>query len=181
MNKQLVLDVSLEQASAIVQLCQREGRSPVELLLESTKMPRHEPYIFHIENFVELSEHKSWDEIQNKKVEHRTQKGAQNRVYLELLSQLLKWNEPKVSEALQKRRGRTRLYFSKNRKDLSQPKLIPSSDWVAGTKLSSYQKHQILYDLLIGLGFSRDYSWTISWLPNEKYPRVSGLSFKSKE
>jgi SeqA protein C-terminal domain len=185
MTEQFNFEVSLEQACAIVKFCERAGRAPLDVLLTACGAPEREPYIFDLSDFVDVRDYASWEHLEKRKPVFRTARGAQNRVYLGLLSQLIKWDEPRVSEALSKKRGRHRIYFSKDPQEIRKSgnnidvHAIPGSDWFACTHLSGYQKHDILYKLLCSLGFSQSYSWLISWLPEDERPRIYGFSIGS--
>lgn len=170
-----------------MKFCEHAGRSPLDILLKACGATEREPYIFDLSDFVDARDYASWEQVEKRKPVFRTARGAQNRVYLALLSQLLKWDERRVSEALSKKKGRHRIYFSKDPQEIRKSGSnidvhpIPESDWFACTHLGGYQKHDILYKLLCTLGFSAPYSWLISWLPEDERPRIAGFSIRESE
>jgi hypothetical protein len=184
MKKPFTMEVSLEEVCMIVKFCEGAGRSPLDVLLKACGKPdsEAEPYIFDISRFVDIPNYTTWEQIEERIPVSRTRRGAQNDVYLGLLSQLLKWNESKVSAALSEKRGRHRIYFSKHDHEIrmsgrnidAHP--IPGTDWFACTHMNARQKCDILYNLLLSLGFSKRYSWLIAFLPDNKRPQISGFS-----
>jgi len=208
MKRKLTINASSQEAFAIVTFCERKGRSPLEVLLNACgyQNPEPEPFFFDIESFLEkrqlpsiniddptLSPSKKirlkqqlflegiWNEVDNQ-MPIRRPKGDQNTVYLQLLSQLLKWDKEKVSAELEKRHGTRQQYFSRTG-DVLQPHRIPNSDpvWYANTKLNADMKERILYKLLRKLNFTPTYSRFISDLVNNKRPQIAGLRFVSDE
>ena len=204
MKKKLTINTSPYEAFAIASYCERNGRSPLEVLLSACgyQNPKPEPFLFDIQSLIEKRRHPSgkdidernlvkkekiiqrriWEDIDDSKPIGRPS-GGQNGVYLALLSQLLKWDSEKVSAKLENRRGTTRLLFSKIRNDVEQAKEIPDSHpaWYARTKLPVGQKKQILCDLLRDLGFSFAYGCLISELVDNRRPQIAWLHFVSDE
>ena len=183
MRKQLRFYVSFENACAIVNHCERVGMSPLQVLLIAAGAGPCEPYTFQLAEHVSSRDFKTWEDIEQRRPQFRTAKGHQNRVYLDILSQLLKWNEVRVSEVLLKTHGRSRVYFSKSRQEILESgnnveaKMIPGTQWFACTHLSSYQKQDILQRVLRAVGFSPEYSSAIGWLPHDKQPRIGKIEF----
>jgi hypothetical protein len=204
MQRKLTINTSPQEEFAIVRFCERNARSPLEVLLAACgyASPDSEPFIFKVESFVEKRrypteedineqipirrKHKIWRliraELDNKIPKPRPH-GDQNKVYLALLSQLLKWNNEKASEKLENRRGTKCLLFSRIQSEVEQPHRIPESKpaWYARTKLPAGQKKQILRELLHDLGFTSKYSRLISELVDNRRPQIDGLRFVSDE
>jgi len=201
MKKKLTLSISPDEAFAIVNFCERKGRSPLEVLLNACGYQNPEPFLFDIESFVEKRKyltgkdindkyplrknkeiaHRIWEEIDRPQPKGRPS-GGQNEIYLALLSQLLNWNKDKVSAEFEKRHGTRQQYFSKTG-DVSQAHWIPNSDpaWYACTQLPAGQKKKILCDLLRDLGFTYAYRYLISELVDNRRPQIAGLRFVSDE
>jgi hypothetical protein len=200
MNRKLTIEVTPQEASAIVGSCERKGFSPLTVLLNACgyQNPQPEPFIFDIAGMIErrrfptdkdvneqnpltkrhLIAGQIWQEIDNRTQMPRAH-GEQNKIYLELLSQLFKWDQEKVSAKIQNRGGTRRLYFSKNDDEVLQPKPIRNSEptWYANTKLNAELKERILYKLLSDLNFSPAYGRFVSSLVNNKRPLIAGLGF----
>jgi hypothetical protein len=199
MNRKLILNASPEEAFAITSFCERKGRSPREILLDACGFQNSEPFIFDIEPFIQkrrfpsgrdidepnpvkkkkIIQRRIWDELDDQKAVPPLNRGDQNKVYLQLLSQLLNWNKEKVSAKLESKRGTRHQYFDKTA-DVLQPHRIPNSEWYAHTKLNAEMKERILYDLLLELNFSRAYGRLIAGLVNDKRPRIFELQFHAE-
>ncbi len=183
MNKKIIMELSLDEASAIARFCLRKGQPPVQVLLNACGVSSREPFLFEIEDFVDLRNLATWESIEGRKLERRGEYRAQNKIYLCLLSQLLSRGGERVSELLKKARGTKRRYFSAVKSELEQGRRIPGSDptWYACTKLNVESKGKIIRDLLQALDFSRSYTCFISNLVMYKRPQIAGLRFKSDD
>jgi len=179
MRRNLTIELSLEEAVRIVKLCESEGLSPREVLLRAGGEPDREPYRSKLKQLVPRDV-STWEAIASSKPHPLGYRSGQNRAYLNLLRQLLAWNEPRVSEALQHMQGRSRSYFSKDRTELAQSKLIEAG-WYACTKLNGEQKQKILCGLLRRLGFSEGYSLMISQIPCDRGLRIPDLVFRQAQ
>ena len=173
----LIINTSLAEACSISNHCQWQGRSPLEVLSHACGIKDREPLRFTIEDFFDLKTYHTLEDVLKRRPESH-KKGAQNRIYLSLLSQLLNWDETKVSAALENTRGLKRLYFSKDKKSISQPHMIHISSWYACTQLPAELKRDILYELLCKLDFTDIYARRISVLVMYKSPRIAGLHFE---
>jgi negative regulator of replication initiation len=184
MNIKISVELSLEQARAVRQLCDKKALTPQEILLDASGI-QQQPFNFAVEDFVTPRKYNTWDEITELKPQSRTRylggQGEQKRVYLKLLSQLFKWNESKVSAVLSQKHGTSWVYFSKSKKEILQSgnninaHPIPGTSWFACTHSPKNQKTDILYEVLSELGFNPEYSKRISRLVSEKQPRFNDI------
>ena len=109
--------------------------------------------------------------------------GEQKRVYLSVLSQIVKAVPAGFAAHAPSLRGSRRVYFARSRSEVShtgksnEPAKIPETDWWVSVNNAGERKQRTLADLMSRLGFSADYIDLVSWAPCYKFPELRGIRF----
>jgi len=181
------IPIPFRTAKAIIHQCEKEYLLPRQVIARSFGEPEPfgEPIIFKIpgQDRCHLPDYKDFSALQTRKPVGR-RKGGQKKVYLSVLSQIIKAMPQKFAECA-KPHGTKRPYFGRSREDVehtgrsNEANKIPETEaeWWASVNNSGDKKQTILADLMRLLGFSADYIALISWAPCYTYPALQ-IQFK---
>jgi hypothetical protein len=178
-----VLDLSFQIARALIHQCEREFLLPRQVVARSVGLSLGEPTIIQIPQPYFLRDFENFKELQQRGIVNRP-RGEQKQIYLGIISQIARALPEKFAEVAPTLRGNQRVYFGRSRGEVegtgssNEAARIPDTDWFASVNNGANKKASILLDLMLGLGFSRDYTYMIAWSPNDKFPRFDGIEFK---
>jgi SeqA protein C-terminal domain len=179
-----ILELPFQIAKALVHQSEREFLLPRQIIARAAGLPLGEPTIIQIPQPYFLRDFENFDELQQRGVVFRP-RGEQKQIYLGIISQMARALPEKFAEVAPKLRGNQRIYFGHSRSKVegtgssNEAARVPDTDWFASVNNGANRKASILLDLMLCLGFSRDYSYMIAWSPNDKFPRFNGIQFKS--
>jgi hypothetical protein len=178
-----VLELSFQIAKALVHQCEREFLLPRQVIARAAGLPLGEPTIIQIPQPYFLRDFENFKELQQRGIVYRP-RGEQKSIFLGIISQIARALPNKFAEAAPLLRGNQRIYFGHSRLEVegtgssNKSARVPDTDWFASVNNGANRKASILTDLMLRLGFTRDYTHMIAWSPNDRFPRFDGIEFK---
>ena len=168
----------------LINQCEREYLLPRQVIVRKLgqSLGEGEPVIFKIpeQDKWYLRDYKDFSALQ-KREEIWRPLGDQKKIYLSILSQIVKAMPEKFDEVALSLRGTKRAYFGRCRAEVettgksNEAAKIPDTERWASVNKAGDKKQKTLSDLMRPLGFSRDYVELISWAPCRKWPTLAEL------
>ena len=178
-----VLDLSFQIGKALVHQCEREFLLPRQIVARAAGLPLGEPTILQIPQPYFLRDYEDFKALQRREIVYRP-RGEQKPIYLGIISQIARAMPDQFAQIAPSLRGTNRIYFGRSRGEVegtgssNEAARVPDTDWFASVNNGANRKASILADLMLRLGFSRDYTQIIAWSPNDKFPRFDGVEFQ---
>jgi len=175
--RKITVWLSFTIVKELVSQCEREYLLPRQIIARGLGQNLGEPVIFRIpeQDKWYLRDYKDFSALQQRKEIWRPL-GDQKKVYLSILSQIVKAMPKKFDEVALSLHGTKRAYFGRSRAEIEAPPSksneaakIPDTDRWASVNKSGDKKQKTLSDLMRPLGFSHDYIELISWAPCRKW------------
>lgn len=170
--------LSFSTAKELICQCERENLLPRQVIARSLGQSLVEPVIFKIpgQDKWYLRDYKDFDALKEREEDWRPV-GDQKKIYLSILSQIVKAMPEKFDEVAFSLHGTKRAYFGRSRAEVEAPPSksneaakIPDTERWASVNNEGRKKQKTLSDLMYPLGFSRDYVELISWAPCRIWP-----------
>ncbi|MGO8930474.1 MAG: hypothetical protein ACLQU3_26705 [Limisphaerales bacterium] len=150
--------ISPESFEALCQFCVEHLLTPEDALRCYAGLPSPEPFL-----------------IPPEVMDHRWEVGR----FLDILRVLYKKGRRRFEEVAPTLHGSRRRYFGHTAEEVSSsgssnaPKRIPDTPWFASSNSWGPRKAAIVYDLMVGMGFSRDYARMVSSVCASKTPDLT--------
>lgn len=171
--------LSFVTVKELISQCEREYLLPQQVFARSFGQSLGEPVIFKIpeQDKWYLRDYKDFSALQERKLIWRPL-GDQKKTYLSILSQIVRAMPEQFDEVTLSSRfhGTKRVYFGRSRAEVettgkrNEAAKIPDTERWASVNNEGSKKQKTLSDLMLPLGFSRDYVELISWAPCRKWP-----------
>lgn len=178
--------LNFQTVRSIIHQCEKEYLLPRQVIARGVGESLGEPVIFKIpgQDRWYLPDYKDVSALRERQAGWRPL-GDQKKVYLSLLSQIVRAMPDKFAEHALSLHGTTRAYFGRSRAEVehtgqgNEAARIPETEWWASVNNAGDRKQKTLAALMGELGFSADYIALISWAPCYKFPKLSGINLIS--